>query len=99
MIDTLPKEIVAMAAKYQVESYFSNINYSKDTHLKKARGAEDWILLEVIHDFPKMKRFHDRLSLKDLYEVMKLSSDVDVTVEEINWGDEKEITFYIRKKK
>ena len=99
MIDTLPKEIVAMAAKYQVESYFSNTNYRKDTYLKKAHGAEGWILLEVVHNFPKMKRFHDRLSLKDLYEVLKLSSDVEVNVEEINWGYEKEITYYIRKKK
>ena len=46
-----------------------------------------------------MRKFHDRVSLKQLFEVMKLSSEVEVKADEIVWPDgEKEVTYYIRKK-
>ena len=46
-----------------------------------------------------MKKFHSRLSLKDLFEVLKLSTDVEVAKDERDWGDEQEIAYFIRKKK
>jgi len=91
--------VVAQAAKFEVESYFSQINFHKDEWLKKAQGAEGWIFLELIYDFGKMKKFHDRIKLKNLYEILKLSADVEVKEEIRDWGDEQEIAYYIRKKK
>ena len=61
-------------------------------------AEEGWILLESIYNFPKIKRFHDYLSIEDLFEIMKLSSIVEVMDYIVDWGDEKEVTFYIRKK-
>ena len=61
-------------------------------------GPEGWILLSEIYDFPKIRRFHDYLSIDKLFEILKLSSVVEVMDYIVDWGDEKEVTFYIRKK-
>ena len=86
-IDSTPIETIRQGAKYQVEYYFSQTKYHKDDHLKKCEGPEGWILLSEIWNFGKMRRFHSRLSLQDLAEVMKLSVEVDVKTDIVDWGD------------
>jgi len=67
--------------------------------LKKAEGPEGWILLDKIYNFAKIKRFRGRVPrLEDFFEVVKLSTVVEVKAETLDWGVEKEKTFYIRKK-
>ena len=61
-------------------------------------GPEGWILLSEIYDFPKIRRFHDYLSIDELFEILKLSSVVEVMDDIVDWGYEEEVTFYIRKK-
>ena len=46
-----------------------------------------------------MRRFHRRLTLEDVYEVMSLSTEVDVGRGRSESGGELDATFYIRKKK
>ena len=57
-------------------------------------GHEGWIDLKQINDFKKMKKF--RLSLKDVYDMMKLSTVVEVA-EVDSFEDGKKI-YYIRKR-
>mmetsp|Transcript_1551 Transcript_1551/g.2136 ORF Transcript_1551/g.2136 Transcript_1551/m.2136 type:complete len:125 (-) Transcript_1551:1538-1912(-) len=38
LIDTLPRHIVEMSAKFEVEAYFVNTSYRKDDYLKKLEG-------------------------------------------------------------
>ena len=45
-----------------------------------------------------MKQFHKRLPMAELFKVMKLSSVVEAKDDIIDWGDEQEVTLYIRKK-
>mmetsp|Transcript_16288 Transcript_16288/g.20629 ORF Transcript_16288/g.20629 Transcript_16288/m.20629 type:complete len:186 (-) Transcript_16288:917-1474(-) len=88
-----------MSAKFEVEAYFVNTSYRKDHYLKELEGPQGWILLSEIYNFPKMKKFHSRLTLNAFFEVMHLSADVEMKQEVIDWGDEREQTYYIRKKK
>ena len=98
--DRVSDENFTLAVKFHVESYFSNTNYRKDEHMKKLEGAGGWIPLKDIYKFRKTKRFHERLTLRGLYEIMKLSSDVEVKEEIIRWSaNEQELTYFIRKKK
>ena len=59
-----------------MEFYFGNSNYKKDEYLNSLEGLDRWISLEYINKIPKMKKF--RLSLKDVYDMLKLSTVVDV---------------------
>ena len=89
-----------MAVKFEVEAYFVQTSFNKDDYLKKAQGPEGWILLEVIYDFQKIKKFRSRLTLQRLFEVMKLSADVEVKSDVRYWDEEDhEVVYYIRKKK
>ena len=38
LIDRLPHETVALAAKFHIETYFGNVNYRKDEFLKKSQN-------------------------------------------------------------
>ena len=55
-------------------------------------------MLSEIYNFPKFRRFHDYLSISELFEILKLSSVVEVIDDIVDWGYEEEVTFYIRKK-
>ena len=69
-----------------------------DEYLKKLEGPEGWILLSEIYNFRKMRKFHAKLSCEALYTALKLSAEVDVKECFVDWGYEKEVTSYIRKK-
>ena len=80
------------AAKFQVEYYFGQTNYPSDDHLHSLEGLDGWIDLNFINKFSKMKKF--RLSLPEVYDMMKKSILVDV--EERKWDDD--TLYYIRKR-
>ena len=63
---------------------------------KEAQGG--WILLALIYDFPKIRQFHEFLSIQDLFNVLKMSTVVEVKEDIVEWEDEQEVTLYIRKK-
>ena len=87
--DRVSDETFTLAVKFHVDSYFSNTNYCKDEHMKKLEGADGWILLKEIYEFRKTKRFYERgLTLRKLYDIMKLSSEVEVKEEIIRWSDD-----------
>lgn len=44
-------------------------------------------MLSVIYDFRKIRQFHSRLSIEDLFEVMKLSSVVEVKASAVTFGE------------
>jgi len=57
-------------------------------------------LLDVIYAFRSISKFHDYISIEDLFEVLKLSSDVDVKQDTRDFkdGTDPEVIFFIRKK-
>ena len=63
---------------------------------KEAHGG--WILLALIYDFKKIRQFHEFLSIQDLFNVLKMSTVVEVKEDIVEWEDEQEVTLYIRKK-
>ena len=71
-------EEVLQAAKFQVEFYFGQSNYHKDEYLKSKENNTGKINLEEIYRFSKIRKFHSRLRLRDLYKVLKYSTVVDV---------------------
>ena len=81
------------SAKFQIEYYFGQTNYPSDLYLQSYEGADGWINMNYINDFPKMKKF--RLSVRDIFEMMKKSTVVDVMEEQ--WDDGEPI-YYIRKR-
>lgn len=97
-INVVSKEKVAQAAKFQVEFYFGQSNYHKDDYLKKAANLQGWITLETIYNFSKIKKFHSRLRMRDLYEVLQLSTVVDVKIGTVDFRDERRETCFIRKR-
>lgn len=59
-LEQMTQEEHEQAAKFQVEYYFGNTNYSKDWYLRNTlEGADGWISLRVIYDFPSMRKFHN----------------------------------------
>ena len=78
-----------------MEFYFGNSNYNTDDYLKNLEANDGWIDLKYINDFRKMKKF--RLSLKDVYDMMKLSTVVDVD-ERDAFGDGERMLYFIRKR-
>ena len=77
-----------------MEFYFGNSNYKKDEYLKSFEGHDKWINLRFINKFRKMKKFC--LRKKDVYDMMKLSTVVEVD-EKDPFKDGKKI-YYIRKR-
>jgi len=75
-----------------VEFYFGNSNYNTDDYLKSLEDHDGWINLDFINKFHKMKKF--RLNLAEVYNMMKLSTVVDVM--EKPWDDD--MLYYIRKR-
>ena len=72
-------EEIEQAAKFQVEFYFGNNNYNKDFYLRNVlEGKDRWINLSVILNFPKMRKFQVYVPIENLYELLKLSSLVEV---------------------
>lgn len=55
-------------------------------------------MLDTLYHFPKIKKFHEYLRINDLFEVMKLSTVVDVKEDVVDFVDEQIKTYYIRKK-
>ena len=55
-------------------------------------------MLETLYQFPNIKKFHDYLTEEELFEVMKLSTVVEVKEDIVDFGDEQILTYYIRKK-
>ena len=90
--------MIAQAAKFQVEFYFGQTAYYHDDYLKKCCDPNGWIPLSVIYDFRKIRQFHSRLSIHQLYEVMKLSSVVDVKEASVILAGSPKTIYYIRKK-
>ena len=78
-----------------MEFYFGNSNYNTDDYLKNLEANDGWIDLKYINDFRKMKKF--RLSLKDVSDMMKLSTVVDVD-ERDAFGDGERMLYFIRKR-
>lgn len=81
-----------------MEFYFGQTNYNKDDHLQAAEAPGGWILLALIYDFKKVRQFHEFLSMRDLFNVLKMSTVVEVKEDIVDFVDEQEVTFYIRKK-
>ena len=65
--------------------------------MREAADKDGWIQLEMIYNFPKLKKFHSVLSMMDLFEVLKLSTVIEVGIMD-KFGDEEELDLYIRKK-
>lgn len=97
-IDYMPIEVIEQAAKFQVEYYFGQTSYYKDTYLQAAANKDGWINLRVIYKFNKIKKFWRRLSIEALARVMKLSTVVDIGYIDA-FGDGQQIEYYIKKKK
>ena len=93
----MSEEAIYQAAKFQVEYFFGQTNYKHDDYLKKAEGPEGWILLSTIFAFRKFNLFRDYLAIDDLFEVLKLSTVVEVKEDIVDYGDEQIVTYYIRK--
>ena len=55
-------------------------------------------MLSTIYEFRKIKKFHDYLPLEDLFEVLKLSSVIEVKEDIVDFGDEQIVTYFIRKR-
>ena len=55
-------------------------------------------MLSIIYDFRKIRQFHSRLSIRDLFEVMRLSSVVDVKANVVTFGVKQMTIYSIRKK-
>ena len=99
MMDDMTDEQIYQAVKFQVEYYFGQTNYYKDDYLQKAASKEGWILLEIIFGFRSIQKFHDYLHQDDLFELLKLSSIVEVKEDIRDFGDgDPEVVYYIRKK-
>ena len=67
------------SAKFQIEYYFGQTNYPTDLYLHSFESPDGWINMNDINAFPKMKKF--RLSVRDIFEMMKKSTVVDVMEE------------------
>ena len=80
-IKSLPLEKIEQAAKTQVEFLFGQTNYTKDTFIRSFEGKDKWILLDKIYNHDKVRKYHSRLSVQDLYDVLQVSYVVDVKVE------------------
>ena len=92
-------EQIYQAVKFQVEYFFGQTNYFKDAYLRAAEDPNGWILLELIYGFRSIQKFQDYLELEDVFELMKLSSLVEVKEEVRDFGDgDPEIFYYIRKR-
>ena len=80
-MDEMTDEQIYQAIKFQVEFYFGQTNYHKDEYLKNCEGKDGWILLSIIYGFRAIMKFAEYVELEDLFELMKLSSIVDVKEE------------------
>ena len=74
--ESMKHENIRQAAKFQVEFYFGQTNYIKDTYLQSHEGHDGWIDLDTINQFPKMKKF--KVSTEELFGLLKISTKVDV---------------------
>ena len=74
--DETSQNTLLASAKFQIEYYFGQTNYPTDLYLQSYEGHDGWIDMKYINDFPKMKKF--RLSVRDIFEMMKKSTVVDV---------------------
>ena len=77
-LEELPQEVIEQAAKFQVEFYFGQTNYHKDEYLKDCEDKDRWIPLQTIYKFKKIKKFHSRLSIHELAQILILSTVVEV---------------------
>jgi hypothetical protein len=67
--------------------------------LRENEGVERWIMLETIYEeFNLISLVHEYITICDLFEIMKLSTVVEVKEENTDCGVKQEVTYYIRKK-
>lgn len=62
-----------------------------------ASKNDNWIKLDIIYNFRKVKKFHSRISIEDLAQVLRLSTVVDVGMID-RFKDGRNIEHFIRKK-
>ena len=67
-------------------------------NLRSAEAPGGWILLSIIYEFPKIRQFHEFLTIENLFNVLKMSTVVEVKEDIVDFGDEQEVTLYIKKK-
>ena len=61
-----------------IENFFIDTKTYRDSNFKAYEGKEGWIDFEKIYNLDQISQFHDRLSLIEVYRLMKLSAIVDI---------------------
>jgi hypothetical protein len=74
--------------KKQIEFYFSVDNLCKDVYLRSNMNADGWIPLELIKQFPRVRKF--KASEKNMMDVLKSSEivELDASTRTIRLQDE-----------
>ncbi|KAL9681119.1 hypothetical protein QQ045_012900 [Rhodiola kirilowii] len=76
-----PPPPLAFWIQKQIEYYFSNENLVKDVFLRRHMNAEGWVPMEVVANFPLVKRFATNTkfeNINNIFELMQNSLTLEV---------------------